>query len=124
MNATQLARQAYAPSTFSLKPGRDVEAQIIGQVTSRLKSAAAHADADFPRFVQALHENRQMWLLLATDVAHEDNALTKQVRAQIFYLAEFTDQHTAKVLRSQASADPLIEINATILRGLNPGQVR
>jgi len=71
-----------------------------------------------------MHENRQMWLILATDVAHEDNGLTKELRAQIFYLAEFTELHTAKVLRGQASAEPLIEINTAILRGLNAGQVR
>lgn len=124
MNATQLARQAYAPSTFSLKPGRAIEAQIVGQVTSRLKAAAAKSQSDFPGFVKAMHENRQMWLILATDVAHEDNGLTKELRAQIFYLAEFTELHTAKVLRGQASAEPLIEINTAILRGLNAGQVR
>lgn len=124
MNATQLARQAYAPKTFSLKPGRAVEAQIVGQVTSRLKAAAAHAQNDFPALARALHENRQLWLILATDVASEDNGLSKEVRAQIFYLAEFTDFHTTKVLKGEASADPLIEINTSILRGLNAGQVR
>jgi len=122
VNATQLARKAYAPTTFSLKPGRDLEAQVVGQVTSRLKAAAAKADRDFPAFVRALHENRRMWVILASDVANTENGLAQQLRAQIFYLAEFTEFHSAKVLRGDATAEPLIEINTAILRGLNAGK--
>lgn len=124
MNATQLARRAYAPTTFSLKPGRAVEAQIVGQITARLRAAAKTADTNFPAFVEALHDNRRMWVILATDVADADNGLAAQLRAQIFYLAEFTDLHTAKVLRNEATADALIDINTAILRGLNAEQKR
>ena len=122
MNASQLARRAYAPQTFPLKSNRAIEAQIVGQVTARLRSAAKRAATDFPAFVQALQDNRRMWVILATDVADTDNGLTKELRAQIFYLAEFTQQHTAKVLRDKASVDALIEINTSVLRGLNAGK--
>lgn len=123
MNASQLARAAYAPKkAFTLKSDRAVEAQIVGQVTARLRSAAQSADTDFPTFVQALQDNRRMWLILASDVADSDNGLAKELRAQIFYLAEFTQQHTGKVLRNRASADALIEINTAVLRGLNAGK--
>ena len=124
MNATQLARQAYAPTSFPLKSDRAIESQIVGQVTARLRRAATSADTDFPGLVRALHDNRRMWIILATDVADTDNGLSKALRAQIFYLAEFTEVHTAKVLRGEATAEGLIEINTAVLRGLNAGRAK
>ena len=122
MNAIELARQAYAPTSFPLKSDRAIEAQLVGQMTARLRSTAQNADANYPAFVQALHDNRQMWIRLAVDVADTDNGLPQNLRAQIFYLAEFTELHTGKVLRDAATADALIEINTAVLRGLNAGK--
>jgi flagellar protein FlaF len=56
---------------------------------------------------------------MAADVADSLNSLAPQLRAQIFYLAEFTELHSKKVLRGEATAEVLIEINTSILRGLN-----
>jgi len=122
VNAIELARQGYAPKAFPLKSDRAVESQIISQVTARLRKAAANAATNFPDLVQALHDNRKMWTMLALDVADSDNGLAAPLRAQIFYLAEFTEQHTVKVLRGAASADALVEINTSVLRGLNAGK--
>ena len=118
MNASQLARQAYAPTTFSLNAGRETEAQILSRITARLKQADVLKEKDYPGFVAALHNNRRLWTLFATDVAGEDNALPPALRAQVFYLAEFTDLHTQRVLREKRSIAPLIEINTAVLRGL------
>lgn len=68
--------------------------------------------------MQALYDNRRLWTALAIDVAGPDNALPKELRAQIFYLAEFVQTHTGKVLARKARLSPLLEINAAILRGL------
>jgi flagellar protein FlaF len=74
---------------------------------------------EFPKFVAALHENRALWTILAADVADPDNGLPETLRAQIFYLAEFTDHQTSKILRGEGSADSLIEINTAVMRGLS-----
>jgi len=68
--------------------------------------------------IEAMHENRKLWTALAADVASSDNGLTQELRARIFYLAEFTVEHTRKVLRNKATAVPLLEINSAILGGL------
>ena len=68
--------------------------------------------------IEALHENRILWNTLAADVALPENALPEDLRARIFYLAEFTAQHTRKVLRNEDTAVPLLEVNAAILGGL------
>ena len=73
---------------------------------------------DFPALVEALHENNKLWTALAIDVANPDNLLPDELRARIAYLADFTLQHTQKVMRKKENAVPLLEINAAILKGL------
>jgi len=89
--------------------------QLFSEITSRLN----RQNQSFAKLAEAIHDNRRLWTTLAVDVADADNSLPKELRAQIFYLAEFTHQHSSKVLNGQASVAPLIEINMAILRGLN-----
>ncbi len=119
MNVIEQARQAYAPTQVSIRTERSVEAQLISQITSRMRKAAFTTPSDFPALVAALHDNRRMWTTMAAGVADNDNALPRELRAQIFYLAEFTELHSQKVLRGKADATALIDINTAVLRGLN-----
>ena len=73
--------------------------------------------------MSTLHENRRLWVLFAGDVASKDNLLPDTLRAQLFYLAEFTLQHTSKVLDGTASVDVLIEINTAVMRGLRQQEI-
>ncbi len=118
MNAAEQARRAYAPTQFPLKSDRAVEAQLFAQVTSKLRKAS-QKDASFQDLIGALHDNRQMWITLAADLADDGNSLPDALRAQLFSLALFTNTHTQKVLRKEESAAALIDINMSILRGLN-----
>ncbi len=111
-----MAHRAYAPSAESIRTPRSIEFEVIARITHRLKKAVLSADRR--AIIDAMHENRLLWTTLATDVASPDNALPEDVRARIFYLAEFTAQHTRKVLNNEATAVPLLEINAAILGGL------
>lgn len=117
MNVSEQARRAYAPTQIPIHTPRSVEAKLLSQVTSRLQQTNA-VGAPHVDLVDAIHRNREMWVTLAGDVASVDNGLPEMLRAQIFYLAEFTDQHSRSVLRGTADASPLIEINTAILRGL------
>jgi flagellar biosynthesis activator protein FlaF len=119
VNVIEQARQAYAPVNSPLRTDRSTELQIFSQTTSRLRLAATATPPDFARLAAALHENRRLWTLLAADVADAENGLTKDLRAQIFYLAEFTAYHSRKVLKGEATVDALIDINLAIMRGLS-----
>lgn len=119
MNVTEQARQAYAPKHFPLRTPRSVEAELISQVTANLKKSSGDPKNNFPALVAALHDNRRLWTTMAADVADNLNSLPSNLRAQIFYLAEFTEFHSAKVLNGEADSDVLIEINTAVLRGLN-----
>ena len=119
MNVIEQARQAYAPTQVSVRTERSVEAQLMSQVTARLRKAATEHTKNFPAFASALDDNRRMWMTMDAGVADNDNTLPKPLRAQLFYLAEFTEHHSRKVLNGEADPTPLIDINTAVLRGLN-----
>lgn len=123
MNALNLARTAYSSAKTPIRTHQSTEYDVFAQITGRMKSAMARGGAGFSDLVAALHDNRRLWILLATDVADADNSLPQPLRAQIFYLAEFTLQHSTKVLDGSASAEALVEINTTVMRGLRQQEV-
>lgn len=119
MNAIDQARKAYAPAQTHLRSSKSIEYQAFSDIIGRLKTASQPPNESFKDLVSALHDNRQLWIILAADVADPDNELPQQLRAQIFYLAEFTQLHTGRVMRGEADAEALIDINTAILRGLS-----
>jgi flagellar protein FlaF len=119
VNAIELARQAYASAHSPLRTGRSAEQQVLAMATAGLRAAADANPQDFARLAQALHLNRQLWTRLAADVAADGNPLPEDLRARIFYLAEFTVAHSRRVLRGRANVDALIEVNLAVMRGLS-----
>jgi flagellar protein FlaF len=100
-----------------VKTERGTEHAAFERVTAQL-SRANRADASVALKASALHDNRRLWTLMASNVADSANALPQTLRAQIFYLAEFTLQHSRKALSGDASLTPLIDINTAVMRGL------
>ena len=121
MYAHTLAKTAYSNPGQPTRTPRGTEYEVFARITHRLKAAAALDKTQFPSLVRALHENRELWTMLAADVASPGNALPPQLRAQIIYLYEFTMQHTTKVIGGTATPDVLIDINTAIMRGLKQG---
>lgn len=118
MNAMQQAQAAYRTAAHPIRTPRGAEFDAFARITSRLKAANSQGPMQFGELARAIHDNRRLWTILATDVAGADNQLPKELRARILYLAEFTRLHSGQVLRAGASAQPLIEINTAIMRGL------
>lgn len=112
-----MAQTGYGTQTGT-RTDRSVEYDAFARITAALRKAASAAREDFASLARALDDNRRLWTIIATDVADDDNSLPRQLRGQIFYLAEFTLTQTRRVLRGEASVDILIEINTTIMRGL------
>lgn len=118
MNIAVLAKSAYSDAKESVMTERSTEYQAFAQITHRLLKANVGGLENFNNLVAAISDNRRLWNVLAVDVASQDNGLPKQLRAQIFYLAEFTEQHSRKVLAREQDATALIDINTAIMRGL------
>lgn len=119
MNIINQAQLAYAPRNSAIRCDRSTEYQLFSKTTARLRATAARLPKHFPDFAEAVHANRAVWTHLAVQVADADNALSDDLRARIFYLAEFTTFHSRKVLKGEADIAPLIEINTAMMRGLN-----
>jgi flagellar protein FlaF len=117
VNAQLLAKSAYMAAATPTRTERGTEYEIFSRITRKL-GAAARGECDFQSVVSALHDNRILWNALAADVAIETNALPSALRAQIFYLSEFTTHHTRRVLAGEATVDALVEINTAVMRGL------
>ena len=113
-----MAQQAYSKAANPTRTERGAEYEIFAQITRQLVSAAATRKESFPAFAAALHENLRLWTTIAADVADPGNRLAASLRAQLFYLFEFTAQHTPKVLANKADVGVLIEINTSMMRGL------
>lgn len=116
MNSFAQAQRAYAPTQAPIKTARSTEYEVIARISHRIKRAMQQDD--FPALAEALHENNKLWTTLAIDVGSPDNLLPDELRARIVYLADFTRQHSHKVMRKTETALPLLEINAAILKGL------
>lgn len=117
MNTANLAQSLYAKPSRELGTARGIEYKAFSKVTARISSWNKDADS-FARLAEALHENQLLWTVLGADVADQGNGLPPQLRAQLFYLTEFTAQHTRKVMAGEAQPDILVEINISIMRGL------
>ena len=118
VNTQTLARAAYSQTSAPIRTDRGTEYEIFARVTHKLRAAAARGKPGFAALAEAVHQNRQLWTLLAADVADGGNALPRDVRARIFYLAEFTQEYSRRILSKGASIAPLVEINAAMMRGL------
>ncbi len=118
MNAMNMAKTAYSASKAPTRTPRGTEYEAFAQITAKMKAAAANPKQHFAALAQALHENRRLWTLLASDVAEKGNGLPQPLRARIFYLSQFTNEHTSKVLQGEENAEILIEINTAVMRGL------
>ncbi|MCP5037095.1 MAG: flagellar biosynthesis regulator FlaF [Rhodobacteraceae bacterium] len=118
MNALNMAQTAYAASQTPIRTPRGTEYEAFARITHHLKTSDTKGRTGFTALAQAIHQNRQLWTMLAADVADEANGLPQDLRARIFYLAEFTNHHSHLVLNREAGIEPLIEINTAIMRGL------
>lgn len=96
---------------------RSVEYDLLALVTRRLRSAWATWTDDFPGLVRAVTDNQQLWSTLAADVAQPGTS-PAALRARLFYLYQFTAQHSRAVLDGKANVEVLADINTAVMRGL------
>lgn len=116
----QLAKTGYGHQPVQVRTSRAVEYDLLARVTHQMRHADANPDRPESKtaLVAALAENGRIWGAFALDVADKGNTLPQALRAQLFYLYEFTTQHTRKVLDGTASVGVLVEINTAVMRGL------
>lgn len=121
MNALHQAKTAYGTTQKTTRTPRGLEYEAFARITHSLKFA--ERNNRFNELAAALHQNRKLWTILASDVAEDSNGLPEELRARIFYLAEFTNIQTRRILKKKASVEILIDVNTSIMRGLRAGEM-
>lgn len=121
MPTHSIAKSGYAAATTQTRTPKGLEYEAMARITHRLQSAEALGVAGFGKLAEALLDNRKLWNIFAIEAANTDNPLPQTLRAKLFYLFEFTNHHTSRVLSREADVAPLIEVNTAIMRGLRAG---
>jgi flagellar protein FlaF len=116
-----VAQMAYVANSRSGATGRNpraAEYDAFAIVTQQLSARQGREGTGIAALATALAENQRLWSVLAEDVALPSNSLPPRLREGIFYLYQFTRQHSRKVLDGQASVDVLVDINTAVMKGL------
>jgi flagellar protein FlaF len=118
MNVITMSQGGYALPQTPVRNLRRIEYDLLARTTKRLATGWVDRKVSFVGLVEALNDNLRLWATFAADVAEAENGLPAPLRAQLFYLYQFTDKHTDAVLAGRASAEVLIDINTSVMRGL------
>lgn len=113
-----LAHKAYGQVTRRTADPRQIETAVFEQVTEALVHVEADPNADPALWADAINRNRQLWLTLWTDLLSPGNALPDDLKTGLLNLAEFVRRTSMDVLAGGEGLADLIEINRTILAGL------
>jgi flagellar protein FlaF len=118
----QAATLAYQRPDAPVRTARKVEYDLLARTTQRLSATWARRADNYPAFVEALGDNTRLWSAFAVDVANPSNGLPSALRTQLFYLYQFTTEHSRAVLENGSSVEVLVDINTAVMRGLRgPG---
>ncbi|WP_085310789.1 flagellar biosynthesis regulator FlaF [Planktotalea arctica] len=118
MNSALVAARRYSSLSEHTRSPKDLEYDVILDVTRELKSHSGAGTTKFSELARALNKNERLWIEIGTQVADPDNALSPDLRARLFYLAQFVGHQTSKVFGGSARVESLVETNVAVLRGL------
>ena len=109
--------KAYQQTQRITEDPRETEYRLFGQVTGALITAQRAGTTGGP-LVEAVDWNRKVWRTLAAECLDERNQLPQELRANIVSLSLWVTKYSKEVTRQGAPLDPLIDINRTIMQGL------
>jgi flagellar biosynthesis activator protein FlaF len=112
----------YKATQASTENPRQTEYRLFAEVTKALMSVREAATTKGLRsqdFYKAVDWNRRLWLTLQMDLASNENRFPDSLKANIISIAIWVDKHSRTVLRGEATLEPLISVNRTIMEGLS-----
>lgn len=118
MYSSSAVRMTYETTSRNTSDDKNKELAVIQHVTRRLRQSSGEKKSKYPDFVKAISLNRKLWRIFGTDVAEKGNTLPADLKAKIFYLSEFVEIYSRKVLNGEEDEQELIEINEMIMSGL------
>lgn len=112
-----MSLNAYQKTQQILEDPRQTEYRLFGEVTRNLMEVKKK-NTRGRELIEALDWNRRVWMAMGNDCRNDHNKLPVPVRAQIISISMWVTRYTRNVVRNHAPIDPLIEINRTIMQGL------
>lgn len=110
LNAYQQARSySETPRAMEYRLFSDATRDLVRAVEAGLTGVA---------LMPALHRNREIWGVFSLLCKDDRNALPAELRAGIVSLAIWVDRHTSAVVQGKERAADLIEVNRSIMAGL------
>ncbi|WP_029008753.1 flagellar biosynthesis regulator FlaF [Azospirillum halopraeferens] len=108
---------AYQQTIADCDDPRRIEYRLFLRITLLLEK---HRDADWRSagLKEALWRNLELWNVLRADLLEDANALPEALRAGLVSLSFTVARHTRSVLRGEAPAGLLIDINRAVMQGL------
>lgn len=97
---------------------RDNEYAALSQVTFMMQKTKIVKGHNIQDFLLSINNNLKLWTIFATDLARNENALPIELKSSLFYLFEFTQLETHRIIRGEGDIDALIDINKSIMKGL------
>lgn len=110
---------AYQKATKIAEDPRSVEYRAFIGVTAALER---HADDGriTSGLAAALHANTTLWNTLSADLIDDGNQLPAPLKASLISLSIWVLRHTHQVLSAAGKVQPLIDVNRSIIKGLEP----
>src|ERR1700730_17061091 len=115
------AAQAYARTSQTTAPTREIEAQALLKAARQLQDVQANAPGPDKNIHNALRFTRRLWAIFVSAVEPNDNPQPLEIRQNIANIGVFVMKQTIDM---QLNPDPaklksLIDINCNLAAGLS-----
>jgi len=97
---------------------KSVELRVFMSITAQLRAVDASDKLQFPALSDAIVENLKLWRILFIDLVNPENTLPLDLKTSLIQLAEFTQNHSRRVLLGEATPEVLVDINDSVIAGL------
>lgn len=125
---------AYKRTISETESPRQIERRVLSSVTAELESkylAFDQAESSSDKLAlladglrDTLWYNERIWMTMRNDLAETGNALSPELKAGLISLALWVETHTQSVLKGEKTVKPLLDINRSIVRGLEGNPMR
>ena len=115
------AAQAYARTSQTTAPPREIEAQALLMAARQLRDIQTNWSCPDKNMHKALLFNRRLWTIFISAAEENDNPQPLAVRQNIHNIGIFVMQQTIEMQMNPdpAKLKPLIDINCNIAAGLS-----
>lgn len=125
---------AYKRTISDTESPRQIERRVLSSVTAEMESnylAFDQAETLGERLAllagglrDTLWYNERIWMTMRNDLAETGNALSPDLKAGLISLALWVETHTQGVLKGEKNVKPLLDVNRSIVRGLEGNPMR